>query len=77
MFEKPQTSVTNTKSINDEENENEADFDKDRLLNKKNAHYPKLSLLEALKIKDLYIITFILTFSGFSIGVFSGQYKVS
>ena len=85
MFEKSQALVTNAhtldpKSINaeDEENKNESDYDKNLLLNnKKNVYFPKLSLLDALKIKDLYLISFIFAFCSIAISIYTSQFKVS
>lgn len=44
--------------------------------NESEKKHPKLTLKEALKLKELYIIAFIFSFSGLTGNVFSSNYKV-
>lgn len=44
--------------------------------NESEKKHPKLTLKEALKLKELYIIAFIFSFSGLIGNVFSSNYKV-
>lgn len=68
------TEVVDSKKINDDE-EICNDDDKNKLIDTENGKYPQLTFMEAIKIKDVYIISLIFAFASISLSTFNSQYK--
>lgn len=75
MFEKEEASATLL--INEEDGEEKTLQDNSsENLKRIDPEYPTLTLKQALKLKELYVVAFIFSFSAKSIGTYLGYYKV-
>lgn len=75
MFEKEESPAVSL--INEEDGEERKLLDNSsENSKKKDPEYPTLTLKQALKLKELYVVAFIFSFSAKSISTYLGYYKV-
>ena len=73
MFEKT-TDTDKDLLINEEENNNVEQYNQNKFIDESELK-PVLTLREVFKIRDLWILIFVMNFGGTSIGIYSSNFK--